>query len=162
MLDIACGPGDFLSSLSNLAPDINLSGTDIAPGMVRHAGEKLAGRAKILESNGETQPFLENSFDVITIMVAFHHFPKKLETLKNVKKLLRPNGILIIVDIVARSDFQKKFWNILEKIFVPGGVEHYTKNDIKYLAEQAELTFSSEYILRMPKRYKMLTFLKKL
>lgn len=50
LIDIACGPGDFLLYLSNLDPNVNLSGTDIAPGMVKHAGQKLFGRAKILES----------------------------------------------------------------------------------------------------------------
>jgi len=160
LLDIACGPGDFLFYLSNLVPDINLTGTDIAPGMVEHASEKLHGKAKILESNGETQPFPESSFDLITIMMAFHHFSKKLETLQNIKKLLKSNGMLIIADVVARSDFQKKFWNTTEKVFVPGGVEHYTENDIKTLAENAGFTFSAEYISGMSKRYRIFKFSK--
>ena len=163
LLDIACGPGDFLLYLSNLAPNINLTGTDIAPGMIKHANQKLFGKARILESKGENQPFSENLFDVITIIMAFHHFPKKLETLQNIKKLLRHNGMLIIADIVARSDFKKKFWNIAEKVIsVRGYVGHYTENDIRDLAEKAELTFSAEQIPRMSKRYKILTFLKKL
>ena len=162
LLDIACGPGDFLLYLSNLAPNINLAGTDIAPGMVRYASQKLFGKAKILESKGENQPFSENSFDVITIMMAFHHFPKKLETLQNIKKILRPSGMLIIADIVARSDFQKKFWNIAEKVIsVRGYVGHYTENDIKELAEKAGFSFSAEQIPDMNRRYKILTFLKK-
>lgn len=154
VLDIACGPGDFLFLLSNLAPNVNLIGTDIAPGMVEHASQKLIGRAKILESNGATQPFLENSFDVITIMMAFHHFPKKLEVLQNIKKLLRQHGVLIIADIVAKSDFQKKFWNIAERfIAIRGYIGHYTENDIKKLTEQAGFTFFAEHIENMPKRY---------
>src|SRR3989338_1732946 len=162
LLDIACGPGDFLLYFSNLAPNINLAGTDIAPGMVRYASQKLVGKAKILESKGENQPFSENSFDVITIMMAFHHFPKKLETLQNIKKILQPSGMLIIADIVARSDFQKKFWNIAEKVIsVRGYVGHYTENDIKELAEKAGFSFSAEQIPDMNRRYKILTFLKK-
>jgi ubiquinone/menaquinone biosynthesis C-methylase UbiE len=161
ILDIACGPGDFLFYLSNLAPNLRLAGTDIAPGMVKHASQKLFGKAKILESNGENQPFAENSFDVITIMMAFHHFPKKLETLQNIKKLLRTNGVLIIADVVAKSDFQKKFWNIAEKVIsVRGYVGHYTENDIKGLAEQTRFTFSAEHIENMPKRYLTCKFLK--
>jgi len=162
LLDIACGPGDFLLYLSNLAPNMNLAGTDIAPGMVKYASQKLFGKAKISESKGENQPFSENSFDVITIMMAFHHFPKKLETLQNIKKILRPSGMLIIADIVARSDFQKKFWNIAEKVIsVRGYVGHYTENDIKELAEKAGFSFSAEQISGMNRRYKILTFLKK-
>ena len=161
VLDIACGPGDFLYYLSNLNRNINLTGTDIAPGMVQHASQKLFGKAKILESNAENQPFSESSFDVITIMIAFHHFPKKLEVLQNIKKLLRPNGVLIIADVVARSDFQKKFWNIAEKVTsVRGYVGHYTESDIKEFAEKASFTFSAEHIPQMPNKYMICKFTK--
>lgn len=161
VLDIACGPGDFLFYLSNFAPNLQLTGTDIAPGMVKHASQKLFGKAKILEADGENQPFAENSFDVITIMMAFHHFPKKLEALQNIKKLLRQNGVLIIADVVAKSNFQKKFWNIAEKVIsVRGYVGHYTESDIKKLAEQAGFIFSAEHIENMPKRYLVCKFIK--
>ena len=161
LLDIACGPGDFLLYLSSLAPTVNLTGTDIAPGMVRHASQKLFGKARILESKGENQPFSENSFDVVTIMMAYHHFPKKLEALEHIKKLLRPGGILIIADVVARSDFQKNFWNIAEKVIsVRGYVGHYTEKDISDLGVKAGFTFSVEHILGMPKRYMICKFIK--
>jgi ubiquinone/menaquinone biosynthesis C-methylase UbiE len=161
VLDIACGPGDFLFYLSNKAPNIQLTGTDISPGMVKYASQKLFGKAKVLESNGENQPFPENSFDVITIMMAFHHFPKKLEALQNIKKLLRQNGTLIIADVVAKSDFQKKFWNIAERfIAIRGYIGHYTESDIKKLAEQVGLAFSAEHIENMPKRYLSCKFVK--
>lgn len=116
VLDIACGPGDFLFYLSNLAPNVNLTGTDIAPGMVKYANQKVFGKAKILESDGDKQPFSENSFDAITIMMAFHHFPDKLKALQKIKKLLRQNGVLITADVVAKTEFQKKLWNFLEKV----------------------------------------------
>ncbi len=161
LLDIACGPGDFLFYFSNLAPSVSLTGTDIAPGMVKHASQKLLGKAKILESDGVNQPFPENYFDAITIMMAFHHFPNKLEVLQHIKKLLRPGGILIIGDVVAHSDFQKNFWNIAEKVIsVRGYVGHYTENDIRDLAKKANFTFSLEHILGMPKRYMTCRFVK--
>lgn len=70
--------------------------------------------------------------------------------------------MLIIADIVARSDFQKKFWNIAEKVTsVRGYVEHYTENDIKELADKVSFTFSVEQTPNMSKRYKILTFFKK-
>ena len=161
LLDIACGPGDFLLYLSDVAPNINLTGTDIAPGMVKYASQKLFGKARILESNAENQPFSENSFDIITIMMAFHHFPKKLESLQNIINLLRPNGVLVIADVVAKSNFQKKFWNMAEKIIsVRGYVGHYTESDIKEFAEKAGFTFSAEHIPRMPNRYMICKFKK--
>jgi len=161
VLDIACGPGDFLLYLSTLSPNLNLNGTDVARGMVKYARQKLAGRANIFESNRVDESFSENSFDVVTIMMAFHHFPKKLETLQNIKKLLRPKGTIFIVDVIAKSDLQKKFWNIGEKVIgVRGYVGHYTENDIRVLATKTNLTFSALRIPQMPNRYMICKFTK--
>lgn len=93
--------------------------------------------------------------------MAFHHFPKKMESLQNIKKLLRPNGILIITDVIATSDFHKMFWNITEKVIgLRGYVEHYTKRDIEMLAKRADFIFSAEHIPHIPKRYVICTFKK--
>lgn len=159
LLDIACGPGDFLRHLSSAAPEVHLFGTDIAPGMVECATQKLAGKASIQEAPGGKQPFPERSFDVVTIMMAFHHFPGKLDTLTNIKKLLRPAGVLIIADIVAKSRFQKQLWNIVEKIIsVRGYVAHYTEAEIRELSGQSGFSFSISHIPGMPKRYRLMSF----
>lgn len=138
---------------------MNLIGTDIASGMVENASQKLADKARILESLGDTQPFPENSFDAITIMMAFHHFPNKLQTLENIKKLLRKNGILIIADLVAKTNFQKKLWNLLERIGVRGYIGHYTEKDICELGKETGFSFSNEFIVGMPKRYRICKFI---
>jgi ubiquinone/menaquinone biosynthesis C-methylase UbiE len=155
VLDIACGPGDLLLHLSKTVPNVNLTGMDIAPGMVKAAQEKLAGKAKILQMSDGDQPFPGNSFDVITITMAFHHFPQQADTLHDIKKLLRQNGLLIIGDTIAKSHIQKRLWNVVERItsFNTGYIGHYTKSEIKALADQAGLKFSVEPIADMPKRY---------
>ena len=154
VLDIACGSGDFLLYLATIAPTISLSGSDFAPGMVACAKEKLGDKATIVEAVGGTEPFPEHSFDVITIMMAFHHFPNKLETLIKIKRLLKPNGIIIIADVVAKSDFQKQLWNIIERILnIRGYVDHYTEHDLRKLAKKSGLTFFAMDIPGMPKRY---------
>jgi len=156
ILDVACGPGDFLFYMSKFIPNANLYGTDIAHGMVEYASQKLLGRAKILEARGEKQPFKDNSFDVVSIMMAFHHFPKKEETLREMKRILRPDGILIIPDPVAKSDFQKRFWNFLERIIrVKGYVDHYTESDLRDLSDKVGFSFSCSFIPNMSKRYKI-------
>lgn len=108
VLDIACGPGSFLSHISDMLPKTHLTGTDMAPGMLKYAREKLRDKAKIIEVEGVSQSFAKESFDVVTIMMAFHHFPKKEEALRRISRLLKPSGLLIIADVVAGSVTQKK------------------------------------------------------
>ena len=158
ILDIACGGGDFLLYLSPLLPNAHLVGTDIAPGMVASASGRLDNKANIIEASVETLPFPENSFDVITIMMAFHHFSEKEKVLATLRNLLRPGGIIIIADVIAPSDFQKRFWDFLEKLTgVRGYVGHYTESDLKEIAQHLDFTFSCERIIGMPGRYKVIT-----
>jgi ubiquinone/menaquinone biosynthesis C-methylase UbiE len=161
VLDVACGGGDFLSYLSAQAPQIHLKGTDLAPGMVTHARQKLGSKAEILEAQGEAQPFPPNSFDAVTIMMAFHHFPDKLGALRHLHTLLRPGGVLIITDVIARSNFEKKLWNVLERmIAVRGFMDHYTEAELQRHTEAAGFFFSIQYVPKMAKRYRICILIK--
>jgi len=138
ILDVACGGGDFLHLIHTKVPNVNLFGTDVAPGMVGEAMKKLGDNAKISESRAIQQPFSDNTFDVVTIMMAFHHFQDKKETLIEIKRILKPNGVLMIFDVVARYNLQKKLWNWLEKMTgIRGYVDHYLELDLKRLSEQS-------------------------
>lgn len=156
VLDIACGPGDFLFLLSEQAPDMKLTGTDIAPGMVSHASTKLGSRASILEASAERQPFSPASFDAVTIMLAFHHFPDKSLVLKNAAELLRPGGVLIVADLIATNSFEKHFWNVLERfISIRGYIGHYTQTEISGWARGAGLAATFRQIPQMANRYRL-------
>lgn len=159
VLDIACGGGDFLAYFAERTPAVRLTGTDIAPGMVVAAQKKLGAQAEIKEARGGEQPFSSHSFDAITLMMAFHHFPRKLESLKKVGALLKPGGTLVIADVMARSNFEKKFWNVLEKVTaIRGYVDHYTERDLVALGEAAGFTVSCERVNGMASRYGVAVF----
>src|SRR3989344_3691700 len=159
ILDIACGRGDFLFRLSNRLLAAHLTGTDVAPGMVEHAKKKLAGRALIVEADGAKQPFPENSFDIATVMMAFHHFPEKDLAVRNIRKILKPDGVLIIVDVVAGSNFQKKLWNFSEKVInIRGYVGHYTETEIKEIADRNGYVGSCERMPGVAGRYRICFF----
>lgn len=157
ILDVACGPGDFLSYLKQRDPSIQIAGTDIAPGMIAHAKKRLGKEAAIIEANAQHQPFESKSFDVVTIMMAFHHLPDQLASLKEIRRVLRPDGDCFVVDFMARSKAGKKFWNFLEKLTgVRGHVQHYTEHDLGRLSEEAGFkTFQCGYIPDVSKRYKV-------
>ncbi len=159
ILDVACGSGDFLSYLNKQIPEAKLAGTDIALGMVKYAQKKLDGIAIIQESAAESQPFPSEKFDAITITMAFHHFPDKEKVLLEMKRLLRPGGVLIISDVVAKTNFGKFLWNILERIIsVRGFVDHYTENDIRNLSQKTKLEFQIANIPDVASRYRMCVF----
>lgn len=157
VLDIACGPGDFLEYLKDRDGSIKITGTDIAPGMVTYAKDKLGDKADIFETDSEKLPFEDGSFDVVTVMMAFHHFPHQLNSLKEIKRVLKSGGNCFIADVMASSKFQKKFWNFFEKLSgVRGYIQHYTEVDLAHLSKKVGyISFTSEYVPGMAKRYKV-------
>ncbi len=162
VLDIACGPGDFLEYLKDRDKSIKITGTDIAPGMVTYAKNKLGEKADIFETDSETLPFEDGSFDVVTVMMAFHHFPRQLDSLKEIKRVLKSGGICFIADVMAPSEFQKKLWNFFEKLSgVRGYIQHYTEVDLSRLSEKASYSnFTCEHVPGMARRYKVCRLIK--
>jgi ubiquinone/menaquinone biosynthesis C-methylase UbiE len=160
IIDIACGPGDFLVRLHTMNPALELQGTDIASGMVRYASARLPG-VLIKEASAEKQPFPDSAFDAATTMMAFHHFPEPIRSLQEVKRILSHGGTYYVADVVASSESKKKLYNILERMVgVRGFLSHYTAEDMEMRAKQAGFQFSIEHIPGMARRYYLMTFTK--
>src|SRR3989344_790792 len=161
VLDIACGPGDFLALTKGRNPQLRIAGTDAAPGMVAYARARLGEGATIAEAEAERQPFPSESFDSVTTMMAFHHFSNRPAILGEVKRVLKPGGSYVVADVVAdvvaTSDFQKKFWNFLERLTgVRGHTEHFTEADLASLAAGAGFEdFECEPVPGMARRYRI-------
>jgi ubiquinone/menaquinone biosynthesis C-methylase UbiE len=116
LLDIACGGGDFLNYLSSQYNDIELHGTDIASGMVAQAKKVLSNHATILQVEGVQQPFADESFDVITITMAFHHFSDKKAVLVEVRRLLKKGGVFFDWRCCGAGSFSKESLEYSRKI----------------------------------------------
>ena len=92
ILDIGAGLGYFLSALDPCWERHALEISKFAleymekefPKLIRHEGLLDEGR------------FLENSFDVVNLYHVIEHLSNPIEILKTIKRLLRPQGILIV------------------------------------------------------------------
>jgi ubiquinone/menaquinone biosynthesis C-methylase UbiE len=100
-LDLGCGTGSMLIKLARSNPSSRFTGIDLT--------EKMIGRARIKSRGIENIEFIvgeasslqleKENFDYITSTLSFHHWPSQLETLKNLKEFLKPDGKLIISDL---------------------------------------------------------------
>jgi SAM-dependent methyltransferase len=101
ILDVGCATGRLLAKLA-AAGAHRLSGTDLAPRILDVARDKLAAQeadADLRPADAEdTLPWPAESFDVVTLVGVLHHFYRPLEALREIRRVLRVSGRLIVVD----------------------------------------------------------------
>jgi ubiquinone/menaquinone biosynthesis C-methylase UbiE len=101
ILDIGCGWGRLLTALADKGA-LLLAGMDIAPRMVDLVRQRLIEHGVVPEIKvGDAEdkiPWEDETFDVITMTGSLHHFYRPNEVLKEVYRVIRKNGYIIIID----------------------------------------------------------------
>ena len=98
MLDFGCGTGAFGLELLDYASE--LIGLDTSEGMLAAFDKKIKSldhvSTKLLNLEKED---INESFDIIISSMAFHHLINPLKMIHKMKKILNPEGMLIVIDL---------------------------------------------------------------
>ncbi len=129
ILDVGCGTGDSLVLLNRLNPNIDLYGLDISEEMLKKARKKLNEKGVLKLGDVENTSFKSNFFDFVITTEAFHHFPNPDLALKEIYRVLKKNGKLVLTDITFKSKLIKRLFKFLE----PGHVKIYTGKEFEEL-----------------------------
>ena len=103
MLDIATGTGEFARALAPHARKVlGLDATDAMMEQVRKFVRE-AGVENIEFRKGVVQnlPFPDESFDIVSSRYAFHHFADPKPVIREMARVCKVGGHVIIVDIVV-------------------------------------------------------------
>ncbi len=103
LLDVGCGTGTFDAMLAGSPLPARVVGLDYAEAMCRVAAEKarhagVADRLRYVNADSQHLPFADASFDAITCSNSFHHYPDQPAVVRDMKRVLRPGGRLMIID----------------------------------------------------------------
>lgn len=99
VLDVGCGDGTLLSVFRGLGAD-RIAGCDPDPRMVERARTLLADKAADLRvAQAQALPFPDASFDVVTCITVLAFVPDAGAALREMARVLRPGGRLIIGDL---------------------------------------------------------------
>ncbi|MDJ0723853.1 MAG: methyltransferase domain-containing protein [Prochloraceae cyanobacterium] len=113
LLDVGCGIG---GSSRILAKDygFDVTGVTISPEQVKRATELTPEGvdAKFKVDDAMALSFPDNSFDVVWSVEAGPHMPDKAVFARELLRVLKPGGILVVADWNQRDDRQKplNFW----------------------------------------------------
>ena len=135
ILDVGCGTGDSLVYLFKHNKNLKLYGLDISENMLKIAKKKLGNKAILKFGDVEKIPFKSNEFDYVINTEAFHHFPNSNLAIKEMSRVLKKSGKLIIADI----NFYYNFIHWLFKKIEPGHVKIYNEKEFQYLFKQNKL-----------------------
>jgi len=92
-LDLACGTG--LSTAGLIARGYAVTGVDIAPAMLAHARQRVAGDSAFYEARAESLPFADDAFELVTCAQAFHWFDPAA-AFGEIARVLRRGGALAL------------------------------------------------------------------
>jgi SAM-dependent methyltransferase len=102
ILDIGCGGGGTVRKLARIATKGKVYGIDYSEESVRisrRTNRKLieAGRVEIQHGSVSTLPFWDSLFDLVTAVETHYFWPDLANDLKEVLRVLKPGGILIVM-----------------------------------------------------------------
>jgi ubiquinone/menaquinone biosynthesis C-methylase UbiE len=100
VLDVACGSGEFERLILAENPSQHIVGVDISEKMIELAQQKLQSYSNVdfQLASASALPFNDASFDTVISANSFHYFDDPNVALNEMKRLLKPNGNLIILD----------------------------------------------------------------
>jgi 2-polyprenyl-3-methyl-5-hydroxy-6-metoxy-1,4-benzoquinol methylase len=154
ILDIGAGTGDFLLVAKNNGwQTVGIEPSEKAIAIAIKKGIAFVDQTKNLESH---------SFDVITMWHVLEHVPDLDFQIKELKRLLKPNGTLIVAVPNFKSfdaNHYGKFWAAYD---VPIHFWHFSKTAIKTLFEKEQMQlekvlpmkFDSFYVSLLSEKYK--------
>lgn len=133
VLEIACGPGIVAQAVAPLAGELVC--IDATPQMLTLARQRLgsSGQSNVtfIEALAEALPFGPAEFDLIVTRLSFHHFVDIQAVLTECRRILRPEGRLVVADIVTSADADKaRLHNALEQLRDPSHIRMLAQKEL--------------------------------
>lgn len=146
ILDIATGTGDLAINLAE-TDATKIVGLDISSGMLDIGREKikkkdLKQKIDMVLGDSENMPFNDDTFDAITVAFGVRNFETLENGLKEILRVLKPNGIFVILETSMPDKAPyKQGYNFYTKNILPliGRIFSKDRSAYKYLCESASV-----------------------
>jgi ubiquinone/menaquinone biosynthesis C-methylase UbiE/catechol 2,3-dioxygenase-like lactoylglutathione lyase family enzyme len=146
-LDVSTGGGHVALAL---APHVaRVVASDLTPRMLATARgfitSRGAGNVEFVVADAERLPFLDATFDLVTVRIAPHHYADPARAVKEMARVLRPGGRLVVEDNIAPEDAELDgLLNDWERRRDPSHVRAYTPAEWRVFLAGAGLRLSHE------------------
>jgi demethylmenaquinone methyltransferase/2-methoxy-6-polyprenyl-1,4-benzoquinol methylase len=156
-LDIASGTSDIPRLINRKFKSVSMHVTDInasmlALGKERAINENFFHNCNFALASGESLPYQDQTFDLVTVGFGLRNFTDKEKGLKEMKRVLKPDGVLLILEFSkpTNSFFSKVYdwysFNIIPKL---GSFLANDSKSYQYLAESIRMHPDQETLKNM-------------
>ena len=156
-LDIASGTADIPRLINKKFKSVSMHVTDInasmlALGKERAINENFFHNCNFALASGESLPYQDQTFDLVTVGFGLRNFTDKEKGLKEMKRVLKPDGVLLILEFSkpTNSFFSKVYdwysFNIIPKL---GSFLANDSKSYQYLAESIRMHPDQETLKHM-------------
>lgn len=139
LLDVGCGTGNILCKLVNEKRE--LFGIDLSENMVRECRKRMESHAEIKVADAEHMPYEDNFFDTLICNASFHHYPHPEEVLREMKRVLKSGGRLLIGEGYAIQPF-RALLNLSFRFSDSGDFKSYGKHEFIRMLENNGFRFA--------------------
>ncbi|MFN4245043.1 MAG: class I SAM-dependent methyltransferase [Brevinematia bacterium] len=159
ILDVGTGPGYLVFEIAKKSQSLDIVGIDISKDMIEIAkrnAENVRGSHSVRFQFGDVSklPFEDEYFDFIVSTLSLHHWPKPVESINEIYRVLKRNCEVWIYDIrrdaseEVITQIRKRYGWIFSFLFSNIVRFHYffTLEEAKNILYSSEIKFSSKYI----------------
>lgn len=120
LLDVGCGGGRTVSKLCRMVGNGKVYGIDYSELCVsksKKLNQKniLCSKADIIKASVSLLPFDDEKFDVVTAVETYYFWPDKLEGLKEINRILKHGGKILLIFEMLKTDDNPNKWKPIEK-----------------------------------------------
>ncbi|AEM22774.1 putative methyltransferase type 11 [Brachyspira intermedia PWS/A] len=147
LLDIGSGTGYLINMLKDKEM-AEFYGLDLSEEMIKIAKSKKIKNAEFILGSANKLPFDDDTFDIVTCIQSFHHYPYPNEAMREAYRVLKKGGLYILSDtgvggiaawidnhilfkIMKSGDCHTENKEGISKLMIKNGFEVIDKKQIK-------------------------------
>lgn len=134
ILDVGCGTGYATVTLAARLPNGKACGIDISAAMIEQARAKvpayLEPRLEFQQANSAELPYPDRTFTHVICTNSFHHYPDPLKVLREMRRVLKPGGQLVIFENAPDLSWYTWAWDRLLRLVEKGHVRYYPSHEL--------------------------------
>ncbi|MFQ5960706.1 MAG: class I SAM-dependent methyltransferase [Candidatus Methylomirabilales bacterium] len=143
VLDVATGTGFTAFAFAQGSGEV--VATDVTMKMIhetrRLAAEREVRNLRFLQAAAESLPLRDARFDIATCRIAPHHFVSVPAFLREIHRVLRPTGRLVLTDSSSPEESEPYTWHQeTESLRDPTHLRNYTPSQWKSMIAEAGFT----------------------